>query len=76
MAEAIGPKKRDREGSIQRLLDAGVNVFSTYGYDASTTRLIAQESGINESLISRYFDGKAGLLVEIIRGYVEKEAEI
>ena len=75
MAEAIGPKKRDREGSIQRLLDAGVNVFSTYGYDASTTRLIAQESGINESLISRYFDGKAGLLVEIIRGYVEKEAE-
>ena len=37
--------------------------------------MIAQESGLNESLISRYFEGKAGLLVEIIRGYMEKEAE-
>lgn len=74
MTELSVPKKRNREESIQRLLDAGVKVFSTYGYDASTTRLIAQESGINESLISRYFDGKAGLLVEIIRGYMEKEA--
>ncbi len=69
------PKKRDREGSIQKLLDAGVHVFSTLGYDAATTKVIAKHAGINESLISRYFDGKAGLLVEIIRDFLDKECE-
>ncbi|MGE4169436.1 MAG: TetR/AcrR family transcriptional regulator [Candidatus Margulisiibacteriota bacterium] len=74
----MGPesiKKRDKEASIQKLLAAGVKVFSTYGYDAATTKRIAQEAGMNESLISRYFDGKAGLLVEIIRSFIEKECD-
>lgn len=69
-------KKRDRDSSIQKLLEAGVKVFSTCGYDAATTKLIAAEAGINESLISRYFEGKAGLLLEIIRSFFEKEREI
>jgi len=68
-------RKRDRENSIKRLLEAGVTVFSAHGYDAATTKLIAKQAGINESLISRYFDGKAGLLVEIIRGFLDRECE-
>lgn len=72
---AAAIKKRDKEQSISRLIEAGVAVFSTHGYDAATTKLIAQHAGINESLISRYFNGKAGLLVEIIRGYMEKECD-
>ncbi len=68
-------KKRDREGSIKKLLAAGVKVFSEYGYDAATTKLIAKYADMNEALISRYFDGKAGLLVEIIRDSIEKEKE-
>jgi AcrR family transcriptional regulator len=75
MANETLPKKRDRDASIQKLLDAGVKVFSTHGYDASTTKLIAKQAGVNESLISRYFDGKAGLLVEIIRQFMAKESE-
>lgn len=72
MTEAM-TKKRDKEASIQKLLQAGVTVFSALGYDAATTKLIAKEAGINESLISRYFSGKAGLLVEIIRRFKETE---
>lgn len=68
-------KKRDREGSCRRLLDAGLEVFSKYGYDAATTKLVAKEAGINESLINRYFEGKEGLLLALIRQFFESEKE-
>lgn len=68
-------KKRDREGSCRRLLDAGLEVFSKYGYDAATTKLVAKQAGINESLINRYFEGKEGLLLALIRQFFESEKE-
>ena len=60
-------KKRCRETSSRKLLEAGVEVFAQVGYDCATTKLVAQRAGINESLINRYFEGKAGLLLAIIR---------
>ena len=71
--ESLACKTRGREATMDRLLKAGIEVFATHGFDAATTKLIAQEAGINESLINRYFDGKEGLLVAIIRTYVECE---
>lgn len=47
-------------------------VFSKYGYDAATTKLIATKSGVNESLIMRYFGGKEGLMLEILRRHFEQ----
>jgi AcrR family transcriptional regulator len=58
-------KKRNREESTQRILQAGLEVFSELGYDAATTKLIAQRAGLNESLLHRYFGNKEGLLGEI-----------
>jgi AcrR family transcriptional regulator len=68
-------KKRCRETSTRKLLEAGVEVFSEVGYDCATTKLVAQRAGVNESLINRYFDGKAGLLVAIIQQASECEGE-
>ena len=59
------PRKRDREASRRRILQAGLQVFSELGYDGATTRMVAQRSGLNESLLHRYFGNKEGLLLEV-----------
>lgn len=59
------PKKRNREESTRRILQAGLEVFSEVGYDAATTKLISKRAGLNESLIQRYFKSKSNLLVEV-----------
>src|SRR5262245_41341340 len=71
--ESIAAKARGREATMARLIEAGVEVFSQYGYDAATTKLVAKRAGINEALISRYFKGKAGLLLAIVEGFIERE---
>jgi AcrR family transcriptional regulator len=52
-----------------RLLQAGLRLFAEKGFDATTTREIASESGLNVSLISYYFGGKEGLYRKAIEDY-------
>ncbi len=66
-------RRRDREATKQALLAAAVEVFAEHGYDAATTRAVAQAAGVNEQLIQRYFGGKAGLLLAIIERFGEQE---
>jgi AcrR family transcriptional regulator len=68
-----GGRRRDREATSQALLAAGLQVFAERGYDAATTREVAQAAGVNEQLIQRYFGGKEGLLVAIIQRFGEEE---
>jgi AcrR family transcriptional regulator len=72
-AEPEATRRRDREATKQALLAAGVEVFAEHGYDAATTRAVAQAAGVNEQLIQRYFGGKAGLLLAIIERFGEGE---
>ena len=65
-------RKRDRGSTEEKLLKAGIEIFSKYGFDAATTKLISKRSNVNESLIMRYFGGKEGLLIEIIRRFFER----
>lgn len=69
-------KKRDKEASKKKLLDAATNIFSEKGYDAATTKLVALQAGVNESLINRYFGGKQGLLVAITKDFAENEQRV
>lgn len=64
-------KKRDREASRRRILQAGLEVFAELGYDGATTRMIADRAGLNESLLHRYFTNKEGLLLEVSRMSME-----
>ena len=67
------PRKRDKEASKQALMRAGLAAFSTHGYDAATTKLIADQAGLNEQLITRYFGGKAGLLLTLVGSFVDED---
>jgi len=58
-------RKRNKAQSRSLILQAGLAVFSERGYDAATTKMIAARSGLNESLIQRYFKSKAGLLAAV-----------
>lgn len=64
-------KKRDRSASEDRLIAAGIEIFSKHGYNGATTKMIAKKADVNESLIGRYFDGKEGLLLSIIERFIE-----
>ena len=68
-----GGRRRDKEATKQALLAAGLQVFAERGYDAATTREVAQAAGVNEQLIQRYFGGKEGLLVAVIERFGEEE---
>lgn len=58
--------KHDKEGRQQALVDAATSVFAEHGYDAATTREVAERAGCSEGLIHRYFGGKRGLLLAIL----------
>jgi AcrR family transcriptional regulator len=61
-----------------RLVEAGVDVFGKYGFDAATTRAIAKKAGVNIAAIPYYFNGKEGLYHEVvsyITGKLESQVE-
>ncbi len=62
MAETTTPV--DRRTAI---IEAAIEVFSQYGFDAGTTRQIADQAGVAEGLLYRYFDSKQDLLREAVR---------
>ena len=66
VTKQIKPKPKDREATEERLLLAAEQVFSKYGFKGATTRMIAKKANINVALITRYFDGKYGLLLKLV----------
>ena len=60
------PGKRDKEKRQRSLIEAANAVFAEHGYDAATTREVAQRAGCSEGLIHRYFSGKRGLLLAVM----------
>lgn len=51
----------------ETLLDAALLCFAKYGYEATSTRLVASMAGKNASLIGYHFGNKEGLYREVIR---------
>jgi AcrR family transcriptional regulator len=70
------PRRRDRQTTQENLLLAGLEVFSEYGYEGATTKMIAQRARSNEALISRYFQSKEGLLLAIIVRYINEKKDM
>jgi AcrR family transcriptional regulator len=58
----------DRELSI---LHAAIKVFSQKGFNGATTKEIAQEAGVAEGTIFRYFSTKKDILHQILMRTVE-----
>jgi len=72
-ANSAPKQKRSREKTSQKLLEAGLKVFSKYGYDAASTKLVAKEAGVNMALINWYFKSKEGLLLAIVKDFRDNE---
>lgn len=56
----------------ERILEAAASLFATKGYAAVGVREIAELADVNLSMISYYFQGKAGILKEIILRYFDE----
>jgi AcrR family transcriptional regulator len=57
------------EQTQQRILEAAEALFGELGFDATTTRDIAERSGINKALIHYHFGTKDELLQVLLDGY-------
>ena len=64
--ETVERGKHDKDQRQRCLIDAATQVFAEKGYDAATTREVAERAGCSEGLIHRYFGGKSGLLMAIL----------
>jgi AcrR family transcriptional regulator len=53
--------------SRERILEAAARVYAQYGFRGATTRLIAQEAGVNEVTLFRLFGSKAHLFDELLQ---------
>jgi TetR/AcrR family transcriptional regulator len=54
-------RKRDAERTRERILDAAAVEFGEYGFAGARISAIAARAGVNQQLISYYFDSKEGL---------------
>jgi AcrR family transcriptional regulator len=55
-----------------RILQAAKHLFARRGYDATTTRDLAQAAGVAEGTIFRHFENKKAILVEVAtQGWIE-----
>jgi AcrR family transcriptional regulator len=59
--------KRDGAATRQKLLRAGLELFTTLGFRATTTPEIASRAGVAEGTIYRHFSGKEDLLIAAYR---------
>jgi AcrR family transcriptional regulator len=57
------PSRRDGAATRQKLLRAGLELFTTVGFRATTTPEIAARAGVAEGTIYRHFSGKEDLLI-------------
>src|ERR1700749_233413 len=60
-------KKRDRAATEKALIEAAMQLFASKGFDGTRTLEIAQKAKVNEALIARYFGGKEGLLLAVLK---------
>ena len=64
------PKDQETEQDTkEKLLEAAAKVFSQRGFGGATVKEIAEEAGVNVSLISYHFNGKEGLFRAILENF-------
>ncbi|MEK9602988.1 MAG: helix-turn-helix domain-containing protein [Flavobacteriaceae bacterium] len=56
----------------KEILKSALKLIAKQGYEATSTRSIAQEAGVSEGLIFRHFQNKEGLLTSILKDGQQK----
>lgn len=55
----------EKQEKKNHIIEIAEGLFSKLGFDGTSTRLIAQEAGINMAMLSYYFGGKEGLYLAV-----------
>jgi TetR/AcrR family transcriptional regulator len=71
-----GERKRDAERTRRRILDAALVEFGEHGFAGARIGAIARRAGVNQQLISYYFDGKEGLYKAVAQRWPATSAEL
>ncbi|WP_439883172.1 TetR/AcrR family transcriptional regulator [Pontibacter sp. MBLB2868] len=58
--------EKRKEDKKEHILNIAEKVFSEYGYEGASTRLLANEACVNMAMISYYFGSKDGLLKAVL----------
>lgn len=61
MVEPKPPAQQRGEDARRRLIEAGIEIFGIYGFEAASTRQITEKAGVNLAAIPYYFGSKEGL---------------
>lgn len=69
-------RRRDRQATEAVFVAAATEIFAARGFEATTTKAVAQRAGYSEALIQLYFGGKEGLLLAVIQNEGGGEAEM
>jgi len=66
MATPLEKARRDPESMKARILDCARRIFGQYGFHGTTTRMIAQEVGIDISTLHYHWGGKEDLYQSVV----------
>ena len=66
---------KEKVNTKDKLIRAGIKLFSKYGYAATSTRMIAAEAGVNLSAIAFHHTNKECLYQACLNYIVEKIRE-
>ena len=69
-------RQRDPERTRGLIVDAAIAEFAAHGYAGARTSAIAARAGVNQQLISYYFDGKEGLYQAISEQWAQREGDL
>ncbi|HET6429507.1 MAG TPA: TetR/AcrR family transcriptional regulator [Phycisphaerae bacterium] len=65
-------RRRSRQDSTRRILDAAAGVFAADGPKAATIDAICAKAGLNKRMVYHYFGSKCGLYEAVLRGVYEE----
>jgi len=65
-------RERDSSDPKKRILEAAISLFAQKGFAAVGVREIAAAAGVNIAMISYYFEGKVGILKEIMEEFFHR----
>jgi AcrR family transcriptional regulator len=73
LAKKLG---RPTEVDKEKIIEVARTLFAEHGYEAASTRMIAQQAGCNVAMIGYYFGNKEGLLNHIVDTYFKEMTKL
>jgi AcrR family transcriptional regulator len=73
----VPPKDASPQSNARDLLfAAAIKLFAHKGYDATSVKELADEAGVNISLVSYHFDGKEGLYRAVLESFGQEKLAV